>query len=57
MSFWQRRRLRITPLRVLAAIFCVSLILWYSLSQEEVPKQPCSVPEEFTERLHELAYR
>ncbi|XP_033228573.1 uncharacterized protein LOC117180278 isoform X2 [Belonocnema kinseyi] len=57
MSFWQRRRLRITPLRALAAIFCVSLIFWYSLSPEEAPKQPCSVPEEFTERLHELAYK
>lgn len=57
MSFWQRRRFRITPLRALVAILFVSFVLWYSLSKEEIPKQPCSVPEEFTERLHELTFR
>ncbi|KAF7391960.1 hypothetical protein HZH68_011503 [Vespula germanica] len=57
MSFWPRRRFRITPLRAVAA-FCFMIVLfWYSLSRQEVPQQPCSVPEEYTEKLHELAYR
>ena len=57
MIFWQRRRFHISSLRALVVILCVTLILWYSFNQEEVPKQPCSVPEEFTEKLHDLAYR
>lgn len=57
MSFWSRRRFRITPLRALAALFLMIVLFWYSLSRQEAPRQPCSVPEEFTEKLHELAYR
>lgn len=57
MSFWSRRRFRITPLRALAALFLMIMLFWYSLSRQETPRQPCSVPEEFTEKLHELAYR
>ncbi|XP_066593950.1 uncharacterized protein [Prorops nasuta] len=57
MSFWPRRRFRITPIRALAAFVFMAILFWYSLSRQEIPRQPCSVPEEFTEKLHDLAYR
>lgn len=57
MSFWSRRRFRITPLQAFAALFLMIMLFWYSLSRQETPQQPCSVPEEFTEKLHELTYR
>ncbi|XP_071625708.1 uncharacterized protein [Temnothorax longispinosus] len=57
MNFCSRRRFRITPMRALAAFFLMVVLFWYSLSRQEIPQQPCSVPEEFTEKLHDLAYR
>lgn len=57
MSLCPRRRFRITPMRALAAFFLMVVLFWYSLSRQEIPPQPCSVPEEFTEKLHDLAYR
>ncbi|XP_012274746.1 uncharacterized protein LOC105696658 [Orussus abietinus] len=57
MSFWPWRRLRVTPLRALAAFLLVGILFWYSFNRPEIPRQPCSVPEEFTEKLHELTYR
>lgn len=57
MSLCPRRRFRITPMRALAAFFLMVVLFWYSLSRQEIPQQPCSVPEEFTEKLHDLAYR
>lgn len=57
MSSWPRRRLRVTPLRALGAFLIVGILFWYSLGRQEEPPQPCSVPEEFTEKLHDLAYR
>ncbi|XP_050588927.1 uncharacterized protein LOC126921406 [Bombus affinis] len=57
MSFWSRRRFHITPLQAFTALFLMIMLFWYSLSRQETPQQPCSVPEEFTEKLHELTYR
>ncbi|XP_050447433.1 uncharacterized protein LOC126849538 isoform X1 [Cataglyphis hispanica] len=57
MSLCPRRRFRITPMRALAAFFLMVVLFWYNLSRQEIPQQPCSVPEEFTEKLHDLAYR
>lgn len=57
MNPWPRRRFRVTPLRALAAFLFVGVLFWYNLGREDTTPQPCSVPEEFTERLHELAHR
>ncbi|XP_043275572.1 uncharacterized protein [Venturia canescens] len=57
MSSWPRRRFRVTPLRALGAFLIVGILFWYSLGRQEEPPQPCSVPEEFTEKLHDLTYR
>ncbi|KAK0180110.1 hypothetical protein PV327_005784 [Microctonus hyperodae] len=57
MNSWPRRRFRVTPLRALCAFFIVGVLFWYNLGREDQPPQPCSVPEEFTEKLHDLANR
>ncbi|XP_057325932.1 uncharacterized protein LOC130667987 [Microplitis mediator] len=58
MSPWSSRRyFRVTPLRALCAFLFISALFWYNLGRENLPPPPCSVPEEFTERLHELVYR
>lgn len=57
MNHWSRRRFRVTPLRTLVAFLCVLTVFWYNLGREQEPPQACSVPDEFTDQLHELAYR
>ncbi|XP_015516323.1 uncharacterized protein LOC124303524 isoform X1 [Neodiprion virginianus] len=57
MGPWSRRRFRITPLRILAALLMLGVLFWLNLDRQVVPPEPCAVPEEFTEKLHELAYR
>lgn len=57
MNSWPRRRFRVTPLRALSAFVIVGVLFWYNLGREDQPPQPCSVPEEFTEKLHDLANR
>lgn len=57
MNPWPRRRFRVTPLRTLIAFLCVLCVFWYNLGREEKPTHPCSVPEEFTGQLHNLAHR
>ncbi|XP_012258553.2 uncharacterized protein LOC105687470 isoform X1 [Athalia rosae] len=57
MGFWSRRRFRITPLRALVALFLVSVLFWLTLDGQMERRESCAVPEEFTEKLHDLSNR
>ncbi|XP_011300279.1 uncharacterized protein [Fopius arisanus] len=57
MNTWPPRRFRVTPLRAIVAFSTILVLFWLRLLNEDPPRPPCSVPEQFTERLHDLGYR